>query len=111
MSLNSLINALSSFMDSGEPKKRDLSLLGSNVYLSLILSPNSPVFTLFTPMAFVSLLRFDGLSREILGLPMRILYLKFREGRNVEEEEWGRERRGGKMWKRVKVKVRGAVSM
>lgn len=57
ISLNSLINALSSFMDSGEPKKRDLSLLGSNVYLSLILSPNSPVFTLFTPMAFVSLLR------------------------------------------------------
>lgn len=33
------------------------SLAAANVYLSLLLSPNSPVFTLFTPVAFLSLLR------------------------------------------------------
>lgn len=41
-------------MDSGPTH---LSLLASNVYLSLLLSRNSPVFTLFTPLAFLSLLR------------------------------------------------------
>ncbi|KAK4374468.1 hypothetical protein RND71_005145 [Anisodus tanguticus] len=35
----------------------NISLLASKVYLSLLLTPNSPVFTLFTPMAFLSLLR------------------------------------------------------
>lgn len=52
MSPSSLVDSLSSAMDSG-----GVSLLASNVYLMLLLSPNSPVFTLFTPMAFLSLLR------------------------------------------------------
>lgn len=52
MSHSSLVDSLSSAMDSG-----GVSLLASNVYLMLLLSPNSPVFTLFTPMAFLSLLR------------------------------------------------------
>ncbi|CAA2983192.1 condensin-2 complex subunit D3 [Olea europaea subsp. europaea] len=54
LSLSSLTNAISSAMDSGPT---NLSLFGSKVYLSLLISPNSPVFTLFTPMAFLSLLR------------------------------------------------------
>ncbi|CAI9765857.1 unnamed protein product [Fraxinus pennsylvanica] len=54
LSLSSLTNAISSAIDSGPT---NLSIFGSKVYLSLLLSPNSPVFTLFTPMAFLSLLR------------------------------------------------------
>ncbi|KAL3508108.1 hypothetical protein ACH5RR_033490 [Cinchona calisaya] len=58
ISLSSFTTSLSSVMDSGGPARNNhLSLLASNVYLSLLLSPNSPVFTLFTPMAFLSLLR------------------------------------------------------
>ncbi|GFQ05906.1 condensin-2 complex subunit d3 [Phtheirospermum japonicum] len=55
LSLISLTNAVSSAMDSG--LSSSISILASKVYLSLLLSPNSPVFTLFTPMAFISLLR------------------------------------------------------
>ncbi|KAG8369944.1 hypothetical protein BUALT_Bualt14G0065900 [Buddleja alternifolia] len=55
LSLNSLTDAISSAMDSGLSSIN--SILASKVYLSLLLSPNSPVFTLFTPMAFLSLLR------------------------------------------------------
>ncbi|XP_057772121.1 uncharacterized protein LOC130991757 [Salvia miltiorrhiza] len=55
LSLNSLTNAISTAMDSGVSSSN--SVLASKVYLSLLLSPNSPVFTLFTPMAFLSLLR------------------------------------------------------
>ncbi|KAL2464058.1 hypothetical protein Fot_52014 [Forsythia ovata] len=54
LSLSSLTNAISSAMDSGPT---NISILGSKVYLSLLLSPNFPVFTQFTPMAFLSLLR------------------------------------------------------
>lgn len=54
LSLSSLIAPISSAMDSGPT---NLSLQASKVYLSMLLSPNSPVFTLFTPMAFLSLLR------------------------------------------------------
>lgn len=54
LSLSSLIPPISSAMDAGPT---NVSLLASKVYLSLLLSPNSPVFTLFTPMAFLSLLR------------------------------------------------------
>ncbi|XP_057956928.1 uncharacterized protein LOC131150308 isoform X1 [Malania oleifera] len=50
----SLVCSISSTMDSGPTH---LSLLASKVYLSLLLSPNAPVFTLFTPMSFLSLLR------------------------------------------------------
>lgn len=55
LSLTSLTNAISSAMDYGVSSSN--SVLASKVYLSLLLSPNSPVFTLFTPMAFLSLLR------------------------------------------------------
>ncbi|GER52181.1 condensation complex subunit 1 domain-containing protein [Striga asiatica] len=55
LSLSSLANEVSSAMDTG--LSSSISILSSKVYLSLLLSPNSPVFTLFTPMAFLSLLR------------------------------------------------------
>ncbi|GMN62398.1 hypothetical protein TIFTF001_031479 [Ficus carica] len=51
---SSLVSPIASAMDSGSPS---LSLVASKVYLSILLSPNSPVFTLFTPIAFLSLLR------------------------------------------------------
>ncbi|KAH0704943.1 hypothetical protein KY290_009659 [Solanum tuberosum] len=54
LSPTSLINSIASTMDSSPSS---VSLLASKVYLSLLLTPNSPVFTLFTPMAFLSLLR------------------------------------------------------
>lgn len=54
LSLSSLIPPISCAMDAGPT---NLSLLASKIYLSLLLSPNSPVFTLFTPMAFLSLRR------------------------------------------------------
>ncbi|KAK0607776.1 hypothetical protein LWI29_020360 [Acer saccharum] len=53
-SASSLVPPISSAMDS---TTTNLSLLASKVYLSLLLSPSSPVFTLFTPVAFLSLLR------------------------------------------------------
>ncbi|KAK2645835.1 hypothetical protein Ddye_021030 [Dipteronia dyeriana] len=53
-SASSLIPPISSAMDS---TTTNLSLSASKVYLSLLLSPNAPVFTLFTPVAFLSLLR------------------------------------------------------
>ncbi|KAM7258160.1 hypothetical protein ACFE04_013901 [Oxalis oulophora] len=55
ITLQSLASQLASTMDSATSIK--LSLMSSKVYLTLLLSPNSPVFTLFTPMAFLSLLR------------------------------------------------------
>lgn len=54
LSPTTLSNSISSTMDSAPPQ---VSILASTVYLSLLLSPNCPVFTLFTPMAFMSLLR------------------------------------------------------
>ncbi|XP_055814332.1 uncharacterized protein LOC129883780 isoform X2 [Solanum dulcamara] len=54
LSPTSLINSIASTMDSSPSS---VSLLASKVYLSLLLTPNSPVFTLFTPMGFLSLLR------------------------------------------------------
>ncbi|GJW08963.1 condensin-2 complex subunit D3 [Tanacetum coccineum] len=50
----SLIPSLTSAMGSGGPQH---SLLASKVYLSFLLTPNSNVLSLFTPMAFLSLLR------------------------------------------------------
>ncbi|XP_054821462.1 uncharacterized protein LOC129320202 [Prosopis cineraria] len=49
-----LIQPIASAMDSGPT---NVSLSASKVYLSLLLSPNAPVFTLFTPMSFLSFLR------------------------------------------------------
>ncbi|PON80371.1 Condensin subunit 1/Condensin-2 complex subunit D [Parasponia andersonii] len=54
LSPSNLVCPLASAMDSGSAP---LSLSASKVYLSMLLCPNSPVFTLFTPMAFLSLLR------------------------------------------------------
>ncbi|XAR57077.1 hypothetical protein NMG60_11025093 [Bertholletia excelsa] len=54
ISLSCLVGSFASAMDLGPSH---LSLLASNVYLSMLLSPNAPVLTLFTPMAFLSLLR------------------------------------------------------
>ncbi|CAN1247584.1 Condensin-2 complex subunit CAP-D3 [Linum perenne] len=54
LSPSSLLPPLTSAMDSGPV---NLSLLSSEAYLSLLLCPNSPVFTLFNPMSFHSLLR------------------------------------------------------
>jgi len=51
---NHLVRPIASAMDSGPTH---LSLLASKVYLSLLLSPNAPVFTLFTPMSFLTLFR------------------------------------------------------
>ncbi|KAJ6430909.1 hypothetical protein OIU84_018420 [Salix udensis] len=53
-SLSSLLPPLTSAMDSAPTH---LSLLSSKIYLSLILFPNSPVFSLFNPISFLALLR------------------------------------------------------
>ncbi|KAJ6313642.1 hypothetical protein OIU77_015013 [Salix suchowensis] len=53
-SLSSLVPPLTSAMDSAPTH---LSLLSSKIYLSLILLPNSPVFSLFNPISFLALLR------------------------------------------------------
>ncbi|CAL0301613.1 unnamed protein product [Lupinus luteus] len=50
LSPSALISPISSAMDSG-------SLTASDVFLSLLLSQNAPVFTLFTPISFLSFLR------------------------------------------------------
>ncbi|KAL5701283.1 hypothetical protein ACHQM5_026634 [Ranunculus cassubicifolius] len=50
LSSSSILRPITASMDSG-------SLLASQIYLSILLSPNSPVFTLFTPIVFLSLLR------------------------------------------------------
>ncbi|KAJ7980281.1 Condensin-2 complex subunit D3 [Quillaja saponaria] len=51
---SALIHPIASAMDSGSTH---LSLLAAKVFLSLLLSPNAPVLTLFTPMSFLSFLR------------------------------------------------------
>ncbi|KAG4180419.1 hypothetical protein ERO13_A10G164700v2 [Gossypium hirsutum] len=63
LSPSSLTNLLSFTMDSAH----SYSLLASKVYLSLLLSPNSPVFTLFTPISFLSFLR--SLRRSFKNCP------------------------------------------
>ncbi|XP_073125886.1 condensin-2 complex subunit CAP-D3 [Henckelia pumila] len=55
LGLTSLTDAISSAMDSGGSPR--ISVLASKVYISLLLAPNSPVLSLFTPLAFLSLLR------------------------------------------------------
>ncbi|KAK7329447.1 hypothetical protein VNO77_23616 [Canavalia gladiata] len=54
LSPSTLIPPIASAMDSSPSHH---SLLASNVFLSLLLSPNAPVFTLFTPISFLSFLR------------------------------------------------------
>ncbi|KAL9232809.1 hypothetical protein vseg_007874 [Gypsophila vaccaria] len=51
--ISSLIGPLSSAMDSSPSSA---SVLAADVYVSLFLSPNAPVFSLFTPMSFMSFL-------------------------------------------------------
>ncbi|XP_058000935.1 uncharacterized protein LOC110633017 isoform X2 [Hevea brasiliensis] len=64
ISPSALLPPLTTTMDSGPTH---LSLMSSNAYLSLLLSPNSPVFTLFTPMSFLTLLR--SLRRSLKARP------------------------------------------
>ncbi|KAK7412933.1 hypothetical protein VNO78_04708 [Psophocarpus tetragonolobus] len=54
LSPSSLVPPIASAMDSSPPHH---SLLASDVFLSLLLAPNAPVFTLFTPISFLSFLR------------------------------------------------------
>ncbi|KAL6970282.1 hypothetical protein U1Q18_029982 [Sarracenia purpurea var. burkii] len=55
LSPSSLLRPITAALDSSSPAH--IALLASKVYLSVILAPKAPVFTLFTPMAFLSLLR------------------------------------------------------
>ncbi|XP_048133845.1 condensin-2 complex subunit D3 isoform X2 [Rhodamnia argentea] len=52
--LSFLAQCIGSTMNSGSTPR--LSLLASDVYLSLLLSPNAPVLSLFAPLSFASLL-------------------------------------------------------
>ncbi|XP_014499034.1 condensin-2 complex subunit D3 [Vigna radiata var. radiata] len=54
LSPSALIAPIASAMDSSPSHH---SLLASDVFLSLLLAPNAPVFTLFTPISFLSFLR------------------------------------------------------
>ncbi|KAL1320915.1 hypothetical protein HN51_065630 [Arachis hypogaea] len=65
LSPSSLVPPLSAAMDSSPNPNH--SLLASNAFLSLLLSPNAPVFTLFTPLSFLSLLR--SLRRSLKASP------------------------------------------
>lgn len=104
LSISSLIDSVSSAMDSGGLSRSNvISLLASNVYLSLLLSPNSPVLSLFTPMAFLSLLRSvrrafknpslatgEGSVRDTRGRRKRgggKIGMRKNKGKNVEESE------------------------
>lgn len=94
LSLNSLTNAISTAMDSGISSSN--SVLASKVYLSLLLSPNSPVFTLFTPMAFLSLLR-------VIRLAVKNPSLVRREGSASRSS--GGKKKGKKKNRRDQVRV------
>ncbi|KAL2229753.1 condensin-2 complex subunit D3 [Sesamum indicum] len=83
LSLSLLTNAISSAMDSGLSSRN--SILASKVYLSLLLSPNAPVFTLFTPMAFLSLLR---------AIRLAIKRPSFASGEGSVPPSLGRKKRG-----------------
>ncbi|KAK4425865.1 Condensin-2 complex subunit D3 [Sesamum alatum] len=83
LSLSLLTNAISSAMDSG--LSSGTSILASKVYLSLLLSPNAPVFTLFTPMAFLSLLR---------AIRLAIKKPSFGSGEGSAPKSLGRKKKG-----------------
>uniref|UniRef100_A0A7N0UIQ3 Condensin complex subunit 1 C-terminal domain-containing protein n=1 Tax=Kalanchoe fedtschenkoi TaxID=63787 RepID=A0A7N0UIQ3_KALFE len=79
-----LVDAIARAMDLAQTNSR-LSILACKVYLSLILCENAPVFTLFTPMAFHSLLH--SVRR----------FLKNPKGVSGEGSSGGsRKRKGGK---------------
>ncbi|WOK94700.1 condensin-2 complex subunit D3 [Canna indica] len=61
---SALLRPLSAVMDSSTPH---LPLLAARSYLSLLLSPGCPLYSLFTPPAFLSLLR--SLRRSLKPLP------------------------------------------
>ncbi|KAK4742661.1 hypothetical protein SAY87_000662 [Trapa incisa] len=55
--VSSLTQPICAAMESGlGPGSARISLLACNVYLSLILAPDAPIFTLFSPIGFLSLL-------------------------------------------------------
>lgn len=92
--LSSLTDAIFTAMDSGVSS--NISVTASKVYLSLLLSPNSPVFTLFNPMAFLSLLR-------VIRLAVKNPSSVRREGsasRSLGGKKKGKRKNGGKQ-KRV----------
>ncbi|KAL0921932.1 hypothetical protein M5K25_005883 [Dendrobium thyrsiflorum] len=64
LSPSSLVRPLSAAMDL--PSSR-ISLLAARVYLSLILTPSAPVLSLFSPLAFISLL--SSLRQALKPLP------------------------------------------
>ncbi|XP_077240688.1 binding protein [Tasmannia lanceolata] len=54
LSHSTLVNSITSSIDSPIPS---LSLLASHIYLLILLSPTSPIYTLFNPISFQFLLR------------------------------------------------------
>ncbi|PKA50508.1 hypothetical protein AXF42_Ash013723 [Apostasia shenzhenica] len=64
LSLSTLLRPLSAAMDLAFPRS---SLLASRVYLSLLLTHSAPVLSIFSPLAFLSLL--GSLRRAIKPLP------------------------------------------
>ena len=91
LSPNHLIRPIASTMDLGPTH---LSLLASNVYLSLLLSPNSPVFTLFTPMSFLSLLR--SIRRSLKPRQPRVVPSETAEGSHHVAANKKRKGSGGR---------------
>ncbi|RWW50013.1 hypothetical protein BHE74_00043759 [Ensete ventricosum] len=63
---SALLRPLSASMDVSAPR---LSLLAGRVYLSLLLSPSSPLYSLFNPLVFLSLLRSLRPRRTLKPLP------------------------------------------
>ncbi|XP_058083517.1 uncharacterized protein LOC131231370 [Magnolia sinica] len=49
-----LVRPISSAMDAAHPR---ISISASHLYLTILTSPKSPIYTIFTPVAFLSLLR------------------------------------------------------
>ncbi|XVF66210.1 hypothetical protein PTKIN_Ptkin10aG0017300 [Pterospermum kingtungense] len=99
LSPSSLTNLLSLTMDSAP--SFHLSLLASKAYLSLLLFPNSPVFTLFTPISFLSLLR--SLRRAFKNRP-----LVQAEESDASQAPPNRKKKGGKRGRGTQGSVRSS---
>ncbi|KAI6683674.1 hypothetical protein NL676_029587 [Syzygium grande] len=97
--LSSLAQRVGSAMDSGSSAR--LSLLASDVYLSLLLSPDAPVLSLFAPMSFVSLLRSVGKT-----VKSRQVILEDGSGSGARapaklKRKGGRHGRGSRNWRSI----------
>ncbi|EPS69805.1 hypothetical protein M569_04957, partial [Genlisea aurea] len=99
--LASFVNAISSAMDSGVGLSRPI--LASKVYLLLLLSPNSPIFTLFAPVPFLNLLRVLRVStkkpsatpNECVGSGSSFRKKKKKKKKNVTSNPSGSKDRSG----------------